>query len=267
MSTRETRWPTGTPSWADLMTSDRESSWAFYSTVLGWQITDSGPDMGHYGMASVGGGMVAGIGTPPDPSQAPPPAWMTYLATDDLDKTCEAITSNGGQIVAPPMDVGGSGRMALAADPTGAHFGVWRALDFIGAERVNEPGAMVWNQAMSRDPERARAFYAAVFGYEYTAMEGADFATINGDGPGNTIGGIGGMDPSVPATVPAHWDTYFMVADAEVTVAKATAAGGTVQVPAFDTEFGKMGAITDPQGATFWFMQDTSGMLDAGAAG
>jgi predicted enzyme related to lactoylglutathione lyase len=247
------------------MTSDREASWAFYADVLGWQFVDSGPEMGHYGMASVGGLMVAGIGTPPDPAAAPPPAWTTYLATNDVDKTCEAITANGGMIAVPAMDVGGSGRMALAADPTGALFGVWQALDFIGAQRVNEPGAMVWNQAMSRDPARAREFYAAVFGYQYTAMEGVDFSTINGDGPGNTIGGIGGMDESFPAEVPAHWDTYFMVADADAAVARATAAGGRVQVPPFDTPFGRMGAITDPQGATLWIMQDTSGMLDTGA--
>lgn len=268
MSTRETPWPAGTPSWADLMTSDREASWAFYSEVLGWQIMDSGPEMGHYGMASVEGSMVAGIGTPPDPEQAPPPAWITYLATDDLDKTCEAITANGGQIAVPPMDIPGTGRMALAADPTGAFFGVWQGQEFIGAQRVNEPGAMVWNQAMSRDPLRAREFYAAVFGYQYTAMEGsADFSTINGDGPGDTIGGIGGMDESFPAEVPAHWDTYFMVGDADATVSTATAAGGAVQVPAFDTPFGRMAALTDPQGATFWIMQDTTGMLDSGTAG
>jgi uncharacterized protein len=265
MSTRETPWPVGTPNWADLMTPDREASWAFYSQVLGWQIQDSGPEMGNYGMASLDGKMVAGIGTPPDPSQAPPPAWTTYLATDDLDKAIEAIQSNGGTIAMPAMEIGDAGRMAVAADPTGAFFGIWQAKDFVGAERVNEPGAMVWNQAMSRNPGRAREFYAAVFGYQYTAMEGgqAEYHTINGDGPGNTVGGIGGMEDSFPAEVPAHWDTYFMVADAEQAVATATANGGSVQVPPFDTPFGKMGAITDPQGATFWIMQDTSGMLDA----
>ena len=262
MSTRETPWPTGTPNWADLITSDRPAAWAFYSEVLGWQIQDSGPEMGHYGMASVDGKMVAGIGSPADPNQAPPPAWTTYLATDDLDKTVEAIQSNGGTIAMPPMEVGGAGRMAIGMDPTGAAFGVWQAKDFVGAERVNEPGAMVWNQAMSHDPQRAREFYTAVFGYEYTPMDGADFHTINGAGPGNTIGGVGGME-GFPDEVPAHWDTYFMVADADQAIATATANGGSVQVPAFDTPFGRMGAITDPQGATFWVMAATSEMMEA----
>lgn len=262
MSIRETPWPAGTPSWADLMTTDREASWAFYSRVLGWEIADSGEEMGHYGMASVDGKMVAGIGTAPDPSQAPPPAWTTYLATDDLDKTVEAVQTAGGMIAVPPMQVGGAGRMAVAADPTGAFFGVWQAQGFIGCERVNEPGAMVWNQVMTRDAARAREFYAEVFGYTYTAMEGdAEYHTIDGAGPGNTVGGVGAMDASFPAEVPAHWDTYFLVTDADAVVAATTAAGGSITVPAFDTPVGRMAALADPQGAVFWIMQDTAGYL------
>jgi uncharacterized protein len=260
MSIRDTPWPVGTPNWADLMTTDREASWAFYSSVFGWEIQDSGPDMGHYGMASVGGKMVAGIGTAPDPTQAPPPAWTTYLATDDLDKTLEAVQANGGMIAVPPMEVGDAGRMAVAADPTGAFFGIWQAKDFIGCQRVNEPGGMVWNQVMTRDAARAREFYAAVFGYRYTAMEGGqtEFHTIDGAGPGNTVGGIGEMDKSTPAEVPAHWDTYFQVANTDEALAKVTAGGGTVMVPAFDTPFGRMAALVDPQGAVLWIMAENA---------
>jgi len=263
MTTRETPWPAGTPCWTDLMTTDREAAWAFYADVLGWQITDSGPDMGHYGMAAVGGAMVAGIGEPPDPAQAPPPAWMTYLASDDIDKTCEAVTASGGQIVAPPMEIPGTGKLALAADPTGAVFGIWQQLGFIGAGRVNEPGAMVWNQAMSRDTARAREFYTAVFGYRHTPMPGGDdYTTIDGAGPGNTIGGIGDLGTTAPADTAAHWDVYFLVASADETIVRATAAGGSNPVPAVDTPVGRMAALQDPQGAWFWITQDTAGLLD-----
>ncbi len=260
MSVRESPWPAGTPNWSDLMTTDRDASWAFYSQVLGWQIQDSGPEMGHYGMAAVDGKMVAGIGTPPDPDQAPPPAWTTYLATDDLDATVAAVEANGGMIAVPVMDVGGSGRMAVAADPTGAIFGVWQAKDFVGAERVNEPGAMTWNEVMTPEPDTARAFYSAVFGYTYTRMDGPmDYVTINGDGPGNAIGGVGGTAGTPDAAEPAHWNVYFQVADADAALAAATAGGGTVRVPPFDTPFGRMASVTDPQGATFWIMQAVSG--------
>jgi len=84
-----------------------------------------------------------------------------------------------------------------------------------------------------------------VFGNRYTPPPpgAADFATVNGDGPGNTIGGIDGMDESFPAEIPAHSDTYFMVSDAQVAVARALAGGGTVAVPTLDTPFGRMRAI------------------------
>lgn len=249
MSTRTERWPEGTPCWVDLTTTDQVGAVAFYGALFGWQVQDTGEDFGHYGMAMLHGRLVGGIGQQP-PEQAGPPAWTTYLAADDVDKTCAAITAAGGTVVMPPMDVGDSGRMAIAQDPTGAFFGVWQAGETIGSTVVNEPGAVVWNDCRTRDPQRALDFYAEVFGYRYTPMEG-DYWTINGAGPGNTIGGIGALDPEVPAEVPAHWMTYFAVADADDTVTTATVNGGTLQTGPFDTPYGRMAVLTDPQGATF----------------
>ena len=63
-----------------------------------------------------------------------------------------------------PGDVGPLGRMLIAADPTGAVFGVWQAGTHIGAGLVNRPGGLVWEDLRSPEPERARAFYRSVFG-------------------------------------------------------------------------------------------------------
>ena len=172
MSIRDKAWPKGTPCWADLTVSDRDNAWAFYRDTLGWDVQDSGAEMGHYGMAMVDGKVVAGIGEPPSPDQAPPPAWTTYLATDDLDATLAAVAANGGQVLVPAMDIGEAGRMAVGQDPVGAVFGMWQTGNFVGAERVNEPGGMVWNQHITRDPERAKDFYSAVFGHSFTEMPG-----------------------------------------------------------------------------------------------
>ena len=151
MSTRYDPWPQGTPSWVDLSCPDPAASNEFYSALFGWEIEDTGPDMGNYGMCQVGGRPVAGIGPQMGGGDAPP-AWLTYLAVDDVEKTAEAIASNGGHVVAPPMDVGAAGRMAVAHDPAGAFFGIWQAGETIGFERFNEPGSVIWNEAMSRDP-------------------------------------------------------------------------------------------------------------------
>lgn len=251
MSIRTEPWPEGTPCWVDLTTTDQQSAIAFYQHLFGWEVEDTGEEFGHYAMARIGGHLVCGLGPQP-PGQSVPPVWTTYLASDDADKTCEAITASGGTVVMPAMDIGTSGRMAMAQDPTGAFFGIWQAGEVIGANLVNEPGGFTWNECRSRDPQRALEFYAAVFGYTYTKMEGGEeYWTIDGAGPGNTVGGIGVLEADVPAEVPPHWMTYFAVTDADVTTAACTARGGQVQMGPFDTPFGRMAVLSDPQGAVF----------------
>lgn len=255
MSIRTDPWPDGTPSWADLMTTDQAAAAAFYGDVLGWTVADTGEELGHYGLGMVGEQAAAGM-MQRQPGDTMPPAWTTYLATSDVDKTCDAITSNGGTVVMAPMDVAAQGRMAVAQDPTGAFFGLWQAGEMIGAGIVNEPGGIVWNECMTRDAGAAQAFYTAVFGFAYTAMEGeASYHTIDGAGPGNTIGGIGQLDAAVPAEVPPHWMVYFAVADADAAVAKVRAGGGTVLQEPFDTPYGRMARVSDPQGAVFSLAQ------------
>lgn len=257
MSTRDEPWPDGTPCWADLGTTDLDASGQFYRAVMGWDLVDMGEQFGHYTIAQKAGSATAAIGPA---MEGAPAAWTTYLATSDLDKSVEAVTSNGGRLVAPAMDIPGNGRMAIATDPNGAVFGLWQADGMIGAGVVNEPSAMVWNENTSRDTARAREFYAAVLGYSYTAMEGEmDYSTIDGAGPGNTVGGIGAVMPGTPEDVPAHWMTYFAVDDADAFAASVTEHGGAVVSGPFDTPFGRIGVVRDPQGALFSIMQDTSG--------
>ncbi len=258
MSTRDEPWPQGTPSWVDLSSPDPAASNAFYSTLFGWEIQDTGEEMGHYGMCLLGGRPVAGIGPQMGGGDAPP-AWLTYLAVDDVEKTAEAIASNGGTVVAPPMDVGAAGRMAVAQDPAGAFFGIWQAGETIGYERFNEPNSVVWNEAMSRDPERTKPFYAAVFGYEFEPVEGSPYWMLKDASHHETVGGIGAMDAGVPAEVPAHWMTYFLVDDTDASAAKARGAGATVAQEPVDTPFGRMAVVVDPLGAMFSIMTAPAG--------
>jgi hypothetical protein len=253
MSTRDTPWPDGTPSWVDLQTPDREAAWAFYRELFGWEIVDTGEEFGHYGMATVEGRNAAGLGSTMPGSDAPP-AWTTYLASSDADKTVDLVKANGGTVVLDPMVIGDSGRMAVAQDPTGAFFGIWEAKEHIGSGVVNQAGAVVWNECMTRDPQQARDFYAAVFGYTYKVMEGADYTTIDGAGPGDTVGGIGAMPDELPAEIPPYWMTYFMVEDADAAAALVSAKGGQVRMGPFDTPFGRLAVVSDPQGAVFSIM-------------
>ena len=104
---------------------------------------------------------------------------------------------------------------------------------------------------MSRDFEGAKAFYAAVFGYEYGDMstEGFSYATllINGQ---QVVGGIGAY-PEETAGHDAFWGVYFGTADTDKSVDLATAHGGSVVRPASDSPYGRMAVVADDQGAVF----------------
>jgi predicted enzyme related to lactoylglutathione lyase len=66
------------------------------------------------------------------------------------------------------------------------------------------------------------------------------------------------MDASsfLPAEAPANWHVYFAVDNADETVEKTLARGGTVIQPAEDTPFGRNAALTDVTGAPFWITQE-----------
>lgn len=253
MPTRTTRWPAGTPNWADLSVPDLPKALAFYSAVLGWELVDSGPDFGSYHIAQVDGRAAAGVG--PAMTAGRPTSWTLYLATDDIDTTVDLVGQHGGSVVMPPMDVGGNGRMAVAADPTGAVFGIWQALDMIGASVYNEPGGMVWEDARLTDIEVGRAFYQEVFGWAYAGIPGVPLEQYGTFSAGaDPLGGIGGMMGS-PDGSPSHWLVYFGSADVDAAFVTVGELGGTVLNPAEDTPFGRIGVAADPFGAPFGLHQ------------
>jgi predicted enzyme related to lactoylglutathione lyase len=242
----------GTPSWVDLMSRDPAASRRFYGELFGWELELGGPESGNYAMCRLRGKPVAGIGGEPAP-EGLPTAWTTYFATDDVDAAIERISGNGGRINMPPVDIGAEGRMAVAADPTGAVFGVWRAGNHFGAALVNEPGAISWNELATRDLDAARRFYSAVFGHGWedvdTGEAGPPYATFSVDG--RAVGGAMQMTADWPAEVPSHWAPYFAVADPDDAVKRAVDLGAQVTLPPTDSPYGRFALLRDPQGAVF----------------
>jgi hypothetical protein len=250
MVTREDAWADGTPCWIDLGVHDMAKAFAFYEGLFGWDIHPGPPEAGGYTMCLRSGRPVAGIG----PAQAPPgtpPTWTTYIASAHVDDTASKVEAAGGQVLAESMDVMDVGRMAVAADPGGAVFGIWQARAHIGIGLANEPGTLCWNENLSRDFEGGKEFYRAVFGYEYGDMGDGGFKYATLKASGTEVGGIGELDGSYLASVPAHWSVYFAVEDTDAAVAKVTAAGGNVARLPVDTPYGRMAAVTDDQGAGF----------------
>lgn len=239
----------GTPSWVDIGVPDIAAAVTFYSGLFGWETEDLGEEAGHYTMCRLRGRDVAAIGPAMNPG---PPAWMTYISVASVDDTAAAITGAGGTVVAPPMDVMDAGRMAVAQDPTGAFFSIWQPKASIGAQIVNEPGTLCWNELDTRDVDAALAFYEKVFGLE--AQRSPEYNEFKlGD---RVVGGCMAMPEMVPAEVPANWLVYFAVTDVEAAKAKAESLGATSMVGPVDAgEIGRFCVLMDPMGAAFAVIQ------------
>jgi uncharacterized protein len=252
-----TNYAPGTPSWVDLSSSDPDASAAFYSELMGWQATEPGPveETGGYRMFQQDGKNIGGLMQTMQEGQ--PTAWSTYVSVADADETAGKVKDAGGSVVVEPMDVMDLGRMAFFADPTGAVFGIWQPKSFAGADLVNEPNSLCWNEVLTRDAEADKAFYPAVFGWDATrpTFEGApESYTVwaIGDHP---IGGMMEMNEAFPAEVPPHWSVCFAVKDVDAVVGKARELGATVTFEPMDMAIGRFAGMTDPQGAPFTVMQ------------
>jgi predicted enzyme related to lactoylglutathione lyase len=238
------------------------SATTFYAGLFGWEFEDTGAEFGGYQLARKDGRRVGGMSPPPPGADAgadvatTPSVWSTYLATADVDATLAAVTAAGGTVVFPTMDINDEGRMAVAMDPTGATFGLWQAGNNTGLLLANEPGSVAWNECMTRDFAAAKEFYSAVFGYEWFDMSGDGFTYAAFMIDGRSVGGLGTLGDDMPAELPAHWVTYFKVADAAESAATIVELGGSVVREPWDTPFGTMSVVTDVGGASFCLMAD-----------
>jgi uncharacterized protein len=252
----------GTPSWVELSTPDADASAAFYGAVMGWEATEAGPEQetGGYRMFQQDGKNVGGLMRHMRAGQ--PTVWATYVSVADADETADKVKAAGGSVALEPMDVLDIGRMAFFADPTGAVFGVWQPKTFTGADLVNEPNSLCWNEVLTRDAEADEAFYPAVFDWVAgrpqfdNAPEGYTVWELDG----KPVGGMMQItDEYFPPEVPSHWSVCFAVADCDATVAKARELGATLTMEPMDTPIGRFAGLIDPQGASFTVMQAPAG--------
>jgi predicted enzyme related to lactoylglutathione lyase len=259
MSERDSYEP-GTPSWVDLSTTDPAAAKRFYGELFGWDAVDAGPpeETGGYGFFNFNGKMVAGVG--PVMGEGQPPAWSTYVNTDDVDAMAERAAAAGGQVIAGPMDVMDAGRMAMFMHPAAGVIGAWQPGRHRGAQWVNDPGGWNWCELLTRDVEGAKAFCEPVFGW--TASE-ADFGGMTytvwhlGE---SGIGGMAQMPSDVPEGVPNFWMDYFAVEDCDASVARAQELGGTLTMGPMSVEgVGRFAVAPDPQGAQFGIIQVMTG--------
>jgi len=114
------------------------------------------------------------------------------------------------------------------------------------------PGTFSWVDLGTTDPDDAKRFYGALFGWDFTDQDagGGDTyteAAIDGD----AVAGIYSQpDQQRAAGVPPFWFSYVTVESADAAGARTGELGGNVHAEPFDVlEAGRMAVLADPTGA------------------
>jgi predicted enzyme related to lactoylglutathione lyase len=208
--------------WYELLTTDLNAAVKFYKAVLDWEVEDSGhPDM-EYRLGFADDAPIAGLMKMPQDASGPgaQPAWVGYVAVDDVDQAVAKIQATGGAVQIPAFDVAEVGRCG-------------------------------WNELAAKNLDGALKFYGEQFGW--TAGSEIDIGDMETykffEHKGNAIGGMMKANDNAG---PAVWSFYFRVADIDAAAEKIAAAGGKIlhgpaQVPGDDFAINGL----DPQGVLF----------------
>jgi len=254
--TTTTQHAPGTFCWPELATSDQAGARKFYTSLFGWRSDEN--DMGNgqtYTMLKKGDQAVGALyGVSPQEAKSPP-HWNSYVAVANVDETARKAKQLGGQVVLEPLDVMEHGRMAVIQDPTGAVFSLWQGKQHIGANLLDEVGALCWTELLTNDTDKAGKFYTSLLPWKSDTQNMAHTKyTMFKRGDQMAAGML--PTPKEVEGMPPQWFSYFAVDNVDQTVSKAQQLGGKVMRPAADIpDMGRFAILQDPQGAPFAIWQ------------
>jgi predicted enzyme related to lactoylglutathione lyase len=227
--------------WHEVGTTDLRAGEDFYAKVAGWK-AESWSQNPSYKLFVAKRESKAGLYliTESLNTVTPPPSWLSYVGTPDIDATVRQAVELGGKVVVPAYNVPSVGRMAHLQDPQGALFAV-SSQEARSHFRDPQLGDFSWHELLTTNLGTAFDFYAKLFGWE--KMEAMDMGPqgihqIFGTG-GHQLGGMFNPGPLPGGPL---WIPYVMVADARRTAESAKDLGGTIahgpsEVPGGDWVF------------------------------
>ena len=241
--------------WYELMTTDPQAAEAYYRKVIGWETRDAGMPGMRYTIASAGEVPVAGLMELPQGASAAGarPAWVGYVAADDVDATAMQLKQAGGTVDRGPADIPGVGRFAVVSDPQRAMFALFKLASEPQGDSPPQgtPGHGGWHELYAADREAAFEFYSKLFGW--TKAEPFDMGPMGiyqiFTWHGQPIGGMMTKPPEVPAPM---WLYYFNVDGIDTAKQRVEAGGGEVVHGPVEVPGGSwILQCMDPQGAVF----------------
>ena len=116
--------------WVDLAASDAARAKSFYGDVFGWTSREQSANGGVFTRFQHAGCDVGSLYqiSRKHRDNGVPSHWTPYIRVDDVDLSARKAAACGGTVIIRPFVVAGVARIALVADATGAHLGLWETL-------------------------------------------------------------------------------------------------------------------------------------------
>ena len=108
--------------YAELHTSQADSTKEFYGELFDWKTVTKDTPMGPYTELDTKEGFPGGLLTVEDQASR----WVPYIQVDSLETSTERAKELGATAVYELCEVPDQGRFSLLVDPGGATFGIWQ---------------------------------------------------------------------------------------------------------------------------------------------
>ena len=119
-------------------------------------------------------------------------------------------------------------------------------------------GTFCWMDIYLPDPERGKAFYSNMFGWEWTdvPMGGSGMSYTMFSLDGKTVGALGSQMPGMfPEGVPPCWFSYIATDNLDATAERARDLGATFLMGPADVGNGRVALLQDSGGAAVFLWQ------------
>jgi len=238
--------------WYDQMSNDLSGSERFYEKIVGWTLAPNTMNDQRYTVLQAGVAAVARLMPILAEAKEMPPCWTGYFGVDDVAAYAGKVKTAGGAIHRGPTEIPNVGTFAVAGDPSGAGFLLFKGDgEQAPAQDPTKPGYVGWHELHGGDAEKSFAFYSGLFGW--TKGEAMDMGPVGTYQIFSTKGQqAGGMMKKMAQEPAAHWLYYITVDAIDAAQDRVKSAGGQVingpmQVPGGSWIINGL----DPQGAMF----------------
>ena len=246
--------PAGIPCWIELACREQAVAERFYGALFGWEYTtqrDPATSDGRYAIAALGTVPVGGLYRA---AQGAPLGWMPHISVPHTASAAEWVEHLGGRITLGPVAIPDRGTIMHAVDACGAPVVFWEVppnWEFV----TGIPNTFSGADLNTHDGVAADHFYTKLFTYASHQIgdgEALDYVEWLIEHEPVLYRYVMGSEYSLET--PPHWLVYFDIDPArgvDAVAGEALMHGGTVVIQPYDTPFGRMSILADPEGAVF----------------